>query len=174
MTNYRFDGGRSTDPDQDTLSYTWEFGDNGRGSGVVAMHIYDAAGTYSVTLTVNDSKHQALTTGSLMVAPSLDGRFAGTLGNTELTVDLDQNAREFSGQLNHIASSYHDRYSVSGSVDSVDGVCPCNVSVRVFGYRNVSGLFGDLLSGSYSGRVFEGTNTVNVTVQGVDVAFRRR
>ncbi|MCE2542113.1 MAG: PEGA domain-containing protein [Acidobacteria bacterium] len=174
LTNYRFDGGRSTDPDQDTLSYTWEFGDNGRGSGVVAMHIYDAAGTYSVTLTVNDSKHQALTTGSLMVAPSLDGRFAGTLGNTELTVDLDQNAREFSGQLNHIASSYHDRYSVSGSVDSVDGVCPCNVSVRVFGYRNVSGLFGDLLSGSYSGRVFEGTNTVNVTVQGVDVAFRRR
>ena len=138
------------------------------------MHVYDAAGTYSVTLTVSDSKHQAMTTGSVMVAPSLDGRFAGTLVSTELTLDLDQNAREFNGQLDHIASSYHDRYSVSGSVDSVDGVCPCNVSVRVFGYRNVSGLVGDLLSGTYSGRVSEGTNTVNVTVLGNDVVFRRR
>ena len=42
-----------------SLTYSWDFGDGGRGSGVTATHIYAAAGTCEVTLTVNDGSAEA-------------------------------------------------------------------------------------------------------------------
>ena len=50
-----FDGGASSDPDDDTLSYSWDFGDGQVGTGVAPSHTYEAAGTYTVSLIVNDS-----------------------------------------------------------------------------------------------------------------------
>ena len=50
-----FNGGSSSDPDGDTITYQWNFGDgSATASGVVAKHSYLAAGTYTVTLTVDD------------------------------------------------------------------------------------------------------------------------
>ena len=37
------------------VSYSWNFGDGGTGSGVTASHTYLAAGTYTIRLTVTDS-----------------------------------------------------------------------------------------------------------------------
>jgi PKD repeat protein len=37
------------------VSYSWSFGDGGRGSGVTAGHAYTTAGSYVVTLTVADA-----------------------------------------------------------------------------------------------------------------------
>lgn len=51
-----FDGSGSVDPDGDTLTYSWDFGDSSSGSGVNPTHVYAAGGTYTVTLTVNDGK----------------------------------------------------------------------------------------------------------------------
>ncbi len=52
-----FDGGSSTDPDADTLTYSWNFGD---GSPAVTTsnptHTYAAAGQKTVVLTVDDGK----------------------------------------------------------------------------------------------------------------------
>lgn len=36
------------------VSYSWNFGDGGRGSGMTASHAFETAGTYVVTLTVTD------------------------------------------------------------------------------------------------------------------------
>jgi len=44
----------SEDPNGDLLLYDWSFGDGAAGSGVTATHIFDAPGTYDVTLTVTD------------------------------------------------------------------------------------------------------------------------
>jgi hypothetical protein len=50
-----FDGTGSSDPDNDLLSYKWEFGDGSPPvSGTTPSHIYKIAGIYDVCLTVND------------------------------------------------------------------------------------------------------------------------
>jgi YD repeat-containing protein len=53
--NTSFSGGGSFDPDGSIVSYAWNFGDGGAGSGVAPTHIYTTAGTYNVTLTVTDN-----------------------------------------------------------------------------------------------------------------------
>ena len=51
-----FDGSGSSDPDGSITSYAWDFGDGATGTGVTPQHTYDAAGTYSVKLTVTDDR----------------------------------------------------------------------------------------------------------------------
>ncbi|HTF97459.1 MAG TPA: PKD domain-containing protein [Cellvibrio sp.] len=46
----------STDPDGNPLSYSWDFGDGSSATGATALHAYTASGTYTVKLTVSDSK----------------------------------------------------------------------------------------------------------------------
>lgn len=50
-----FDGSRSSDPDGDTLSYHWDFGDGETGEGARVNHAYAKSGTYRVVLTVKDN-----------------------------------------------------------------------------------------------------------------------
>ena len=48
-----FNGTGSFDADGDALSYSWDFGDGGVGTGAVTSHVYAAAGNYLVRLTVS-------------------------------------------------------------------------------------------------------------------------
>ena len=50
-----FDGSGSTDPDGEVVAWNWDFGDGEQGSGRVAGHTYESAGSYPVKLTVTDS-----------------------------------------------------------------------------------------------------------------------
>ncbi len=47
-----FDGSPSTAPGDSITSYSWNFGDSGTGSGKTTPHLYGAANTYNVTLTI--------------------------------------------------------------------------------------------------------------------------
>jgi len=50
-----FDASTSTDADEDTLTYSWDFGDDeGTDTGVDPIYTYADYGTYTVTLVVND------------------------------------------------------------------------------------------------------------------------
>jgi len=49
-----FDRSGSYDPDGNSLTYAWDFGDGSTGTGVNPVHTYTADGTYDVTLIVND------------------------------------------------------------------------------------------------------------------------
>ena len=56
FSDVRFDGSTSTAGLGAVItSYTWDFGDNSSGSGVIATHKYSAPGTYQARLTVTDS-----------------------------------------------------------------------------------------------------------------------
>ncbi len=46
----------STDRDGDPLTFGWDFGDGVTATGVTASHTYPAAGTYTITLTVDDGQ----------------------------------------------------------------------------------------------------------------------
>lgn len=49
-----FDASASYDPDGTVVSWSWDFGDGGTGSGKIVTHTYSSAGSYLVNLTVTD------------------------------------------------------------------------------------------------------------------------
>ena len=51
-----FSGRYSEDPDGDTLTYSWVFGDGGEGSGMVTNHTYLFEGQYGASLIVSDGE----------------------------------------------------------------------------------------------------------------------
>ncbi len=63
VTNVNFNATASTAASGHTLtSYAWNFGDGTTASGVTAQHVFTAAGTYTVTLTVTDDVGQTKST----------------------------------------------------------------------------------------------------------------
>jgi hypothetical protein len=59
-TQVQFDASRSFDPENDVLTYQWDFGDGSdKSSGVQAVHEYAESGEYIVTLMVSDSEGQS-------------------------------------------------------------------------------------------------------------------
>ena len=67
-----FDGSGSSDPNDDALTYAWDFGDGAMGGGVAPSHTFAATGTYEVTLVVNDGEldSAATTTTAAIGAPA--------------------------------------------------------------------------------------------------------
>jgi glucose/arabinose dehydrogenase len=51
-----FNGGGSTDPDGDPLTYQWSFGDGGTSTQASPSHTYTNPNTYTATLTVRDGR----------------------------------------------------------------------------------------------------------------------
>ena len=65
-----FDAGASSDADGDALTYSWGFGNGVRGGGRNIAHIFDAAGSYTVRLTVDDGRGgSAFVERSVTVSP---------------------------------------------------------------------------------------------------------
>jgi PKD repeat protein len=69
-TPLMFDAGGSSDADGDALTYSWGFGNGVRGGGRNIAHIFDAAGSYTVRLTVDDGRGgSAFVERSVVVSP---------------------------------------------------------------------------------------------------------
>jgi hypothetical protein len=52
-----FDGSASSDASDYSLNYSWNFGDGTTGTGATAAHTYSSAGTFNVSLTVDDGRN---------------------------------------------------------------------------------------------------------------------
>ncbi|MFC3451777.1 PQQ-dependent sugar dehydrogenase [Amycolatopsis speibonae] len=89
-----FDASLSTDPDFDHLTYQWDFGDGGTGSGRTAEHTYGAGDMTTATLTVKDI-HGVVSSSSQTITPGLAGPTVtlippreGTVFSSRDTVEL--------------------------------------------------------------------------------------
>jgi chitodextrinase len=69
VTNFSFTAQGASDPENAPLTYSWNFGDGGTGSGATVAHVYGAAGTFTVSLTVSDGTNEvAAATRSVQTA----------------------------------------------------------------------------------------------------------
>ena len=64
----RLDGRRSSDPDGDSLTYHWQFGDGQEATGPVVTHVYQDPGKFTAVLTVLDG-HGGKDTAEVLVEP---------------------------------------------------------------------------------------------------------
>ncbi|PIY95895.1 MAG: hypothetical protein COY66_05560, partial [Candidatus Kerfeldbacteria bacterium CG_4_10_14_0_8_um_filter_42_10] len=67
-----FDASDSSDPDNDSLEYFWDFGDGNSAEGIETQHAYSELGTYSVVLKAVDSNNAASETSAVIVVSDYD------------------------------------------------------------------------------------------------------
>ena len=65
-----FSAAGSSDPDGDSMTFTWTFGDGNTGSGLTTSHTYVQAGEYVVRLAVGDGTHETTISQSINVLDS--------------------------------------------------------------------------------------------------------
>lgn len=108
-TSFSFDGTGSTDPDagDSVATYSWNFGDGFTASGSTVDHVYAAAGTYAVTLTVVDSRGKAsapvsrnVGVGSLTNAPPVASfTFGPASGTAPVTATFTSTSTDGEGPI---------------------------------------------------------------------------
>jgi hypothetical protein len=78
VTNYTFTSQGSSDPDGDSLTYTWNFGDGGTGTGQTTSHTFGSTGTRTVELSISDGKETVSAPSiTVTVGPSIAGTWVG-------------------------------------------------------------------------------------------------
>ena len=85
-----FNGGASTDSDGTIASYSWNYGDGSPAdTGATPTHVYAAAGSYPVTLTVRDNAGATGTSTAQVVATHAAPTAAFTSSASGLTASFD-------------------------------------------------------------------------------------
>ncbi len=154
-----FDAGGSSDPDGDTLSYAWDFGDGQSGSGVSVSHTYTTVGSFTARLTVTDGKGGTDTktvavTVQQPVNPTAEVTASPTSGVAPLTVVFNGNA-----------SSDPNGYPLTYTWDFGDGQRLENGAPTVFHTYSNPGTYTAALTvdNGHNGRA---TKTLTITVTG--------
>ncbi len=67
-----FNAGASADPDNDGLTYMWDFGDGSKAAGAEVEHVYETGGVYPVLLTTDDGRGLANSTDTDALTVSIN------------------------------------------------------------------------------------------------------
>lgn len=179
-TSYSFTSNAS-DPDNDSLTFQWDFGDGGTGSGQTTSHVFGSAGDFTVTLKVSDpSGDSATTSTSVSVGPSMtatwNGRIAG-VGNPAV-LRTTQSGGSITGTLTFTppADNSQPLYCTGTCSGSITGTVGTTYPAAISFQGNISGLALSFSGQSVSGSSLSGTSSWSYeggSVSGV-VTFTRQ
>ena len=117
--NTSLDGGivtfnaTATDEDNDVLTYSWDFGDEETSILEDPVHEYAINGSYTVTLTVNDTKDETIKTENIIV-----GNIAPVAGFTWSAVNLTVTFTDASTDINEDDLTYAWDFNDDGVTDN--------------------------------------------------------
>ncbi|MEL7405900.1 MAG: PKD domain-containing protein [Cyanobacteria bacterium J06558_2] len=111
----------ATDPGDDTLTYTWDLGDGNRLQGQNIEHVYEFAGSYTITLTVADDQGaEATETREIQVEPSIRANLQFVQNRLKSQIFLDGvKVEEIRGRQNQPVPTDFERIIIS-AIDSPD------------------------------------------------------
>jgi len=118
-----FDAHKSSDPDGTIANYSWNFGDEFEGNGMVVAHRYPANGTYQVSLTVTDNGNAKNTskknvTVELTVEPEKEYPLAVikivNIDNLTVTVSGEDSYAPKDGSIMSYSWSFEDGGTATG------------------------------------------------------------
>lgn len=107
-TSFAFNGSGSTDPDvgDSIASWSWNFGDGFTGSGATVNHVYSAAGNFTITLTVTDSRglssqaaSRNVTVGATNTPPTASFTYTPLTGTAPLSADFTSTSTDTQGPI---------------------------------------------------------------------------
>jgi hypothetical protein len=131
----------ASDPDGDSLTYSWNFGDGSTGTGASPTHLYAAAGTFNVTLSVSDGKKSASAPGSTVtVGQNITATWTGGRENQfgcAINWVLTQSGTNLTGSMVFVAPCTGTVTGVTGTVSGLTH--PATVTVISPSYSFTSG-----------------------------------
>jgi len=154
---YTFSSTASAAAGATIVAYSWDFGDGGTSSGSTASHRYSASGTYTVVLTVSDSKGASGTATKSVVATAGASPPSVTIGAAQTAMDtynFTAIATAFAGAtIASYAWNFGDGSTGSGAATShrYSASGTFNVAVTVVDSNGVSGSATQSVTATVSG-----------------------
>ncbi|PSQ15427.1 hypothetical protein BRD00_14115 [Halobacteriales archaeon QS_8_69_26] len=135
LEDIEFNASGSSDPDGDSLNYSWTFDDGTSDSGQVVVHDYADDGTYTVTLTVDDGSATDSTTKTITVNnrdPTARFDYSPSNPATGETVTFDaSNSGDRDGVIVSYDWEFGDGTTATGEVVSHSYASPGNYTVEL-------------------------------------------
>jgi hypothetical protein len=121
--------GEATDPDGDTLTYSWNWGDGtAHDTGKGASHVFNREGEFRVELTVTDGRGGKSTDHTSITARKLSGTWrVENARHFDLSININQNnGPGVFGTMSDgagIQGQVRDPYTLTMNVNAANGFC---------------------------------------------------
>jgi hypothetical protein len=168
-----FNGGASSDPDGDALSYTWSFGDGASATGPFPLHGYALGGSFLVTLSVSDGTLSSSTPTSATVQDVFPARAFTTSSNS--TIRLGSGKATWCVQIEPVGGSYLNTSVIprtiamkygTGQIYAQSGKTSIGSDKDANGVAELTACFAKTDLRTLFAGLPKGTNTVTVTLEG--------
>ena len=160
-TSYTFESIGASDPDGDPLTFEWNFGDGGTGSGSPTMHTYAAAGTFSVSLNVKDKKESVAAPGvTVTVFQSVAGRWSGGRDpgfGLSIALALTQNGTTVGGSMMFTGAISFTVSNITGTIDRTTFPASITFATPAFTIAGAPGTFTYRFTGTVDMSSMPGT-----------------